>query len=310
MKRIAFILTLVLLVVVSNTSAQKSAGPTGSISPANILEGYFSATGGLNSHKELVSLTTTGNFGFYLLHPLGSYTFLYQAPARDVLEVQMISHGTSWTGRRDDHLIRRSTVQGAEMINGAGMEIVEQCLVSLLEWDIRDYKKIELIGRAQVDKRWAYALRFTPSQGDPQVRYYDSENFLMVRMDQVQRFRESKNGREMAYAVVSYFRDYRPVGALKLPHQIAVSRDIGDLTFDLAKVRRTRRFLTPRFAIDLHSRINEDEERLISLSIPGKYYFGATARWRSIQSAASSANCWSNFPCWCLRMFYSQSRGE
>ena len=237
MKRIAFILTLVLLVVVSNTSAQKSAGPTGSISPANILEGYFSATGGLNSHKELVSLTTTGNFGFYLLHPLGSYTFLYQAPARDVLEVQMISHGTSWTGRRDDHLIRRSTVQGAEMINGAGMEIVEQCLVSLLEWDIRDYKKIELIGRAQVDKRWAYALRFTPSQGDPQVRYYDSENFLMVRMDQVQRFRESKNGREMAYAVVSYFRDYRPVGALKLPHQIAVSRDIGDLTFDLAKVK-------------------------------------------------------------------------
>lgn len=237
MKRAAFLIVAVLLGFRPGTHAQKGTASTSTINPATILDGYFSATGGLTAHKELLSLRTAGDFGFSLRHPLGNYTFLYKAPAKDVLEVQMISHGISWTGRRDDHLIRRSSVQGAEMINGAGMEIVEQCLLSLLEWDIHDYKKIELIGRAEVDKKWAYALRFTPKQGDPQVRYYDMENHLMVRMDQVQRFREARNGPEIAYAVVTHFHDYRQFGVLKLPHEIAVSRDIGDLTFELANVK-------------------------------------------------------------------------
>jgi hypothetical protein len=237
MKRTAIFLTLVLLGVTPRIFAQKATAPSGSISAAKILEGYLAATGGLGAHKELLTLKVTGDFGLSLHHPLGDFIFSYKAPAADMLEVQMISHGTSWTGRRDDHLIRRSTVQGAEMINGAGMEIVEQSLVSLLEWDIRDYKKIELVGRAQVDKRWTYALRFTPRKGDPQVRYYDMENFLLLRMDQVQRFRQANNIPEMAYAVVTYFRDYRQYGALKLPHQIAVSRDVGELMFEVGNVK-------------------------------------------------------------------------
>jgi hypothetical protein len=237
MTRTAFFLFLVIFGIRPNTFAQQDAAPKGSISVARILDGYLSATGGLNAHKELVTLKTTGDFGFSLRHPLGDYMFLYKAPAKDVLEVQMISHGTSWTGRRDDHLIRRSTVEGAGMINGAGMEIVEQCLVSLLEWDIHNYNKIEIIGRAQVDKRWTYAVRFTPKQGDPQVRYYDMENFLLLRMDQVQRFKAAKGIPEVAYAVTTYFQDYWQFGALKLPRQIAVSRDLGDLIFELANVK-------------------------------------------------------------------------
>jgi hypothetical protein len=237
MKRNAIFLALAFFCLGPGISAQKSATPAGSISAAKILEGNLAATGGLDAHKALLTLKATGDFGFSLRHPLGDYMFSYKAPATDVLQVQMISHGSSWTGRRDDHLIRRSTIEGAEMINGAGMEIVEQCLVSLLEWDIHDYSKIELIGRAQVEKRWAFALRFTPKKGDPQVRYYDMENFLLLRMDQVQRFSEAKNLPEMAYSVTSYFRDYRQYGSLKLPQQIAVSRSIGDLIFELGSVK-------------------------------------------------------------------------
>ena len=237
MKRTAIFMALVLLCLRPNISAQKSAAPTGSISPAKILEGNLAATGGLEAHKALLTLKATGDFGFSLRHPLGDYIFSYKAPATDVLEVQMISHGSSWTGRRDYHLIRRSTVEGAKMINGTGMEIVERCLASLLEWDSRNYNKIELIGRAQVDQRWTYAVRFTPKQGDPQVRYYDMENFLMLRMDQVQRYQAAKGIPEVAYAVTTYFREYRQFGALKLPGLIAVSRDVGDLIFELGKVK-------------------------------------------------------------------------
>src|SRR5262249_3853052 len=157
--------------------------------------------------KELTTLKASGTFGVTslssIMHPAGAYTFLYKAPAKDIFEMQVISHGTSWVGRRDEHLIRRLApeepgfmsigVGGAGFIKGDSAEAVEQSLMSLLEWDIHDYKNIELIGRAQVDQRWAYALRFTPQQGDLQVRYYDMENFLMVRMDQLQHYRMAKD---------------------------------------------------------------------------------------------------------------------
>ena len=249
MKKTAILLALVLLYLNPHISAQKSAAHTGSISVAKILDGYLSATGGADAHKELSTLKASGTFGvsgFTITHPAGAYTFLYKAPAKDIFEMQVISHGTSWVGRRDDHLIRRLApeepgfmgigVGGAGFIKGNSAENVERCLMSLLEWDIHDYKSIELIGRAQVDKRWAYALRFTPRQGDPEVRYYDMENYLMVRMDQLVRYRKAKDLPEKPYAVVSYFRDYRQVGTLKLPQEIAISHD-PELVFEFTHVK-------------------------------------------------------------------------
>src|SRR5690349_19920286 len=103
MRRTAFFLALCLLFIKPNTSAQKTAEATGGISPAKIFEGYLSATGGANSHKELTTLKATGNFSvpsYTVTHPFGSYTFLYKAPAKDIFEMQVTSHGTSWVGRR------------------------------------------------------------------------------------------------------------------------------------------------------------------------------------------------------------------
>ena len=59
----------------------------------------------------------------------------------------------------------------------------------------------------------------------------------MLRMDQVQRFRRAKGMPEIAYAIVTYFRDYQQFGALKLPREIAVSRDVGDLVFHVDHVK-------------------------------------------------------------------------
>jgi hypothetical protein len=249
MRLTAFLLALFLLCIGPNTPAQKTAEPTGGISPAKIFEGYLSATGGANAHKELTTLKASGSFGvsgYTVRHPAGAYTFLYKAPAKDIFEMQVTSHGTSWAGRRDDHFIRRLApeepgfngigVGGAGFIKGTSAENLERCLMSLLEWDIHNYKNIELIGRAQVDRRWAYALRFTPLQGDPQVRYYDMENFLMVRMDQLQRYQMANNLPEKAYAVVTYFRNYRQLGALKLPQEIVLSHD-PELVFEFAHVK-------------------------------------------------------------------------
>ena len=124
------------------------------------------------------------------------------------------------------------------MINGAGMPLVENCLMSLLQPDTSDYSKVELIGRAEVDNRWAYAVRFTPKQGDPDVRYYDMETYLLVRMDQVQRHRPGNGLPETANRIISYFRDYREIDGLKLPREVVMSLGLsGDLTFQIAHVK-------------------------------------------------------------------------
>jgi hypothetical protein len=237
MKRMACFLALVLLTVRSDSFAQKDAATSGTLNVAKILEGNLAATGGLDAHKAVRTLKATGNIKLPNNYILGDYVFLFKAPAVDLLRVQVISHGTTWTGHRNEERIQRSTGQGAKVMNGAGMEIVEQCMMSLLEWDVRDYSKVELIGKAQVQNRLALALRFTPKKGDPQVRYYDTETFLMVRMDQVQRLPQPKGLPEGVYAVTTYLQEYRQFGSLKLPGKIAVSHNMDDLIFELDSVK-------------------------------------------------------------------------
>lgn len=245
----AFTLTLAFLLSATGFG-QKPSAAAGTISAAQILEKYIQATGGLQAHKRLETLIAQGDFGFYLPHPLGSYTFSYKAPSSDLLEMNRISHGISWSGRRENHLIRRTTVEstptingggnfdGPGMIDGAGVEIFENAWRSLLDWDFsREYSKIELVGRSQVDKRWAFALRFTPRQGDPDVRFYDQESGLLVRMDQVQHYQLTREQREQVYAVETYFRDYTDRDGMKLPRMIAISRPEGELLFDITRFR-------------------------------------------------------------------------
>lgn len=169
---------------------------------------------------------------------MGDYSFSYKSPSSDVLGMKMVSHGTCWSGRREGQkTVTKCGVEGPGMIEGVSIQIVERDWRSLVEWDFsRDYDKIELIGRAEVEKRWAYAVRFTPHEGDPQVRFYDYETFLLVRMDQVQRFRWNKNDPEVAYSVTSYFREYKDHAGMKLPRVIAVRRGEGDLLFRLSTI--------------------------------------------------------------------------
>ena len=123
-------------------------------------------------------------------------------------------------------------------MNGFTTEIVEQDWRSLVEWDFCcGFKSIELVGIGEVDNRPAYGLRFTPKQGDPFACFYDRETFLLVRTDQIQRFRMNDQGPERVYVVKSYFRDYRTEGGIKLPQVIAIATTEGEFVFRLGKVK-------------------------------------------------------------------------
>jgi hypothetical protein len=115
---------------------------------------------------------------------------------------------------------------------------MERCWLALTEFGFdQGYTRIELVGSADVDGKLAFALRFTPKLGDPQVRYFDCNSFLMVRMDLVQRMRHQRDGTESAYKVEAYYSDYRDFSGLNFSRKISSNASSIDLVLHLNDVR-------------------------------------------------------------------------
>ena len=157
---------LIIAGVCHSSMGQQAELPQGQISASEILRKNLIATGGLEAHKALESLVASGDFHLGFTHDMGDYKFSYKAPSNDMLQITMISHGTTWVGHHGEWAIRRVTGEGPGMINGVSPGIVEHDWRSLVQWDFCcEYSHIELIGIGDVDKRPAFALRFTPENG-------------------------------------------------------------------------------------------------------------------------------------------------
>lgn len=252
MSRSPLNLFFLLLTVACTLPAQDVSRSAGTpITAEGILGKNLVATGGREAHQRVQSLVLRGDIGY---SGLGSFTFSYRAPSDDVLKVQARMVGTFWRGRHEGRLFGRGTLERPDRIkierlgvmpgreeSSAGdplsIRVMEEDLRSLVEWDFaHDYEKVEVIGRAEVNKRWAVGLRFTPHEGDPVMRFYDAETFLLVRMDQVERFRRTKDGPENARIVQSYFSDYRESGGLMLPRTVRISRPQVEFELKIAKL--------------------------------------------------------------------------
>lgn len=253
MRKLTIFILSVLVVLAGSTGAQeKTHSPTSNgITAAMILERNVTATGGREAHQQVKSMVMRGDIGYY---GLGSFTFSFRAPSDDVLKLQARSFGRFSRGHYDGRSFSRGTLErpdrirleqlgvmpeGEEGFSGdpLSLRVIEQDLRSLLDWDFEhNNEKVEVIGRAEVNKRWAVGLRFTPHQGDPVIRFYDSETFLLVRIDQVERFRRTKNGQESARIVESYFSNYKESGGLRLPCVVRISRPQVEFELKIGKL--------------------------------------------------------------------------
>lgn len=221
--------------------AQKSPKPQGKISVAEILDKHISAMGGTAVLHALQTLHAQGVFGIAPMpptHALGDFHFYFKAPDSDVFQLETISHGQSSSGRNQGVAFSNRSVMGAQAVNGVTLEALEKSWFILLEWefDQQHYTRIELVGLAEIEGRWAYALGFTPRLGDRQVRYFDSETFLLLRVDQAQRIRQEKNGPESAYKVETSYFDYRDSEGIKFPRRVEASASNGSVVFDVHQV--------------------------------------------------------------------------
>jgi len=251
MSKLALPVLGLLLVLAHPVSAQDVPLPAPTpITTQWILEKNVIATGGREAHQRLRSLVVRGDYmvvpGGHGLSsiPLGQFAFSYKGPANEALQFALPEQGTLSVGHREGQAFVRYTPKQpaldaakAKHTGPRMIELVEQDWRSTLETDFSgNYDKIELIGRAEVNDRWAYGVRFTTKQGDQIVRFYDYESFLLVRMDQVYHYRGKNNASEVPYTVRSYFKDYKDHDGVKLPHLIVVS-EVEDLLFKVSNIQ-------------------------------------------------------------------------
>lgn len=221
--------------------AQDTPRPKHKISAADILDENVAATGGPEARHALQEVDAQGSFGVPGLHSSGDFHFYYRAPASDVFELEMISHGRAWVGHDEGTPFVNHTVQGPSGINGVSANILEQNWLALTESGLdQRYTRIELAGLTEIDGNRAFELRFTPKVGDPQIRYYDCKSFLLVRMDLGQRIRMQKDGPEFAYKVETYYSEYRDSGGIKFPHQIRAISPEGNVVLDVHEIHTNR----------------------------------------------------------------------
>jgi hypothetical protein len=92
----ALFYTLLIAGICYSSSGQQAESPKGQITASEILRKNLIATGGLEAHKALESLVATGDFHVGSTNRMGDYKFSYKAPSNDMLQIDMISHGTAW----------------------------------------------------------------------------------------------------------------------------------------------------------------------------------------------------------------------
>lgn len=237
MRRSAALTILLVLCCPFLTFAQKGPRPKGPISVTEILDKYVAATGGFEAWRALQTVDAHGSFNVPPFNSSGDFDFYYKAPASDAFHFFMTSHGLTLVGHNEGTPFFNRDAGAAVAINGVTADILEDDWLALTESEFEQhYARIELLGLATVDHQWAYALLFTPKVGDLQRRYYDSQTFLLVRMDLAQRIRTEKDGPEHAYEVETYYSDYRDSGGIKFPEHIEATSPAGSLVLEVNRL--------------------------------------------------------------------------
>src|SRR6266404_95064 len=238
MRRTLTLTVLLILCCRFTALAQKAPRPKGSISAAQVLDKHVVATGGLEARRAVQTVDAHGSFRVPSFHSSGDFDFYYKSPASDVFQFFMISHAQTSVGHNRGTPFFNFDAGKTLGINGVTVNILEKNWLALTDSGFdQDYTRIELVGLTGVDGNWAYALQFTPKVGDSQLRYYDCQSFLMVRMDLAQRIRMEKEGPDFAYPVETYYSDYRNSGGIQFPRQIRARSSDGDVVLDIHDVR-------------------------------------------------------------------------
>jgi hypothetical protein len=218
--------------------AQDKPRPAGDIEPAEILGKNFAAVG-LAAAPPVQTLEVDGQFGPPAGHALGDFHFCYKSPGSYVAELNFIGHGEIAAGRSSDGRgIFRKSENGVVAVEGVTIFAVADAWQMLVQpHAVDDYRDVDVVGVEELNKAWAYLIRMTPKKGESQLSYYDSDTFLLERVELVQRIRDEKDGPDKVYRILVDYNDYQASDKVQMPRQWGFSAGKSEIDFHVQSVR-------------------------------------------------------------------------
>jgi hypothetical protein len=249
MKKISHVLLLIGLVsLAGSVRAQEvikdmPAAKKLDITAEQVLEKFIEATGGRQAREKMTSSVVKGTLEIPAQGIKGAIEIYAKAPNK-LLVVQSISGiGEIKQGYDGQVGWTQNPFQGTRDLEGVELAAFkrEANFNSELKW--RElYEKVELVGTDKVGDQEAYVIRLTPSVGQPLTQYYDSQTFLLLRIDGVQ------EGPQGTVPVQTYLSDYREVEGVKVAFQATQKIPIGEAVIKLTELKSNVEIEDAKFA--------------------------------------------------------------
>jgi hypothetical protein len=202
------------------------------ITAEQVLDKYIDATGSRQAYEKITSTTSKGTIDLPTQGIHGTVEFYAKAPNKRLEIATIQGIGEIKKGYDGQAGWSQDPFQGTRDMDGVELASFKRQAVFNAELKWRElYEKAELVGTNKVGDRDAYVVRLTPSVGKPITQYYDTQTFLLVRMDLVQ------EGPQGTIPVETYLSEYRDVDGVKLPFQLTEKTPIGEATLKVTEVK-------------------------------------------------------------------------
>ncbi len=213
------------------------------ITAEQVLEKYVEATGGRALYQKFHSSASKGTMELTAQGIRGTLETYAKSPNKFLLIqiidgigrfVQGYDGQVAWS---QDPFLGMRNMEGAELANFQR----EATFNADLKW--RElYEKVELTGIEKVGEQDAYVIRLVPSVGKPVIRYYDTQTFMLLRMDTIH---ESPLG---TVPMEMYPSDYRVVDGVNVPFQVKIKSSTGEVVMKTTEVKNNIEIDDAKFA--------------------------------------------------------------
>jgi len=181
-----------------------------------IIEKSIEASGGRKNLEKLTSTVAKGSMEIGEQHAHSTLEVYTKAPNKRLIVTDIEGFGEVRQGYDGQVAWSQDPSRGVRVLEGAELADVQRDATFNAELKWRElYPKVELTGKEKVGEREAYVIRLAPSSGKPVTRYYDAENFLVLRQIST---RETPQGPVEIQVDLSDYRDIG--GGVKGPFKI------------------------------------------------------------------------------------------
>jgi outer membrane lipoprotein-sorting protein len=204
---------LLLAALVLPTSAMAAEAPT----LDEVLERHYEARGGLDEIRALRSYRSTGTMTMagmampYVTEAKRPGKLRVEFTAQGMTGIQAVDGSSGWHVMPFMGILEPTAMQGDDLRNLRNQADIDGPLV---DWQAKGHT-VELVGPGEIDGADVVTLKITLNGGGEILSHLDAERYLDLKWQ----MSTTMNGQPVRVGID--FGDYRPAGALTLPHSMA-----------------------------------------------------------------------------------------